>query len=86
MFYRLVLKEGPRLVNMAEVRTVVLKGKDLYLNFAPAPSAGLFEHSKPPQEWFIYNTKEAAAAVFEEIAQFVARKSDTSPPSAAPLA
>ncbi len=72
MYYRLLLKEGKTIINMATIQQVSLKGKQIVINYGSSVKGDfLGVRPFPDFQTFDYETVEQAEKVFEHIHEFV---------------
>jgi hypothetical protein len=72
MYYRLLLKEGKTIINMAAIQQVILKGKQIEINYGSSIKGDfLGVRPFPDFQTFDYATAEEAEKVFEHIYEFV---------------
>jgi hypothetical protein len=79
MYYRLLLKEGKTMINMAAIQQVTLKGTQIIINYGSSVKGDfLGVRPFPDFQTFDYETVEKAEQVFEHIHEFV-NKQPTQP-------
>lgn len=72
MYYRLVLEEGMNLINMRQVREVLLRGKVLTIYFPTITDGKAFSHGKMDiGQTYTFTTDIGAKTEFEKIQKFL---------------